>query len=367
MSGQIKQVAESLWGQYAANINHGFIDKIVVDPMVANAIGQAGLNLIVERYEFVLHLQDCTQKYSQNSRAMVQAPITMTGGGPGAISIYPTHKAVGRKAVTAVEPIINKKDKVARPPNAFILYRQFHHNKIVAQHPKLHNNQISIILGKQWQNEKTEVKALFKDMAEDIKRKHLSAHPDYQYQPRKPAEKKRRMTRHKAGLKTVAGVSCNSGDVAITDPTFDKTSTGNAVFTLGDDMIDENALMTMINSHNEDVLSSSAPYNSIAPAFFHETPGEVQDDVNFYGNTINFDDYFKEQYGIEALLPAEQVAVDAITGRTLKERENLYDQHITKLQHAELVRQNTNLAKYSHLWSDEVGGKDDFEAAVASV
>ncbi|KAL9023544.1 MAG: hypothetical protein Q9196_007139 [Gyalolechia fulgens] len=125
MPAQIMQVAEHLWDQYAENINHGFIDKIVVDPMVANAIGQAGLNLIVERYE-----------------AMIQAPVKMNGGGPGHINIYPTFKPIGRRGVAAVEPAINKKDKVARPPNAFILYRQFHHGKIVAQHPELHNNQI---------------------------------------------------------------------------------------------------------------------------------------------------------------------------------------------------------------------------------
>ncbi|KAL9023543.1 MAG: hypothetical protein Q9196_007138, partial [Gyalolechia fulgens] len=141
-------------------------------------------------------------------------------------------------------------------------------------------------------------------MAEDIKKKHLSAHPDYQYQPRKPAEKKRRMTRRKAEeLTTVADVSAK----------FDTTPTGNAVFTLGDDMIDENALMAMIDNHNADVSSFSAPYNDTAPALFHETPGEVQDDVNFYGNAINFDDLFRKEYGVEALLPAEQVAVDAIT------------------------------------------------------
>ncbi|KAL9006140.1 MAG: hypothetical protein Q9188_001109 [Gyalolechia gomerana] len=338
MPAPIMQVAENLWAQYAANINHGFIDRIVVDPMVANAIGQAGLNLIVERYE-----------------AMIQAPITMNGGGPGAINIYPTYKAIGRKAVTAVEPAINKKDKIARPPNAFILYRQFHHGKIVAQHPELHNNQISIILGKQWQHEKADVKTLFKNMAEDIKKKHLSAHPDYQYQPRKPAEKKRRMTRRKAeGLTTVADVSSNLEDVTKAVPTFDMTPTGNAVFTLGDDMIDENGLMAMIDSHNEDVSSSSAPYNDTAPAFFHETPGEVQDDVNFYGNTIDFDDYFREQYGIEALFPAEQVAVDAITGRTREERENLFDQQLNVLQHAELLRtQNATLGEWCTLWAPE--------------
>ena len=35
-----------------------------------------------------------------------------------------------------------KEDKIARPPNAFILYRQHHHPLVKASHPNLHNNQI---------------------------------------------------------------------------------------------------------------------------------------------------------------------------------------------------------------------------------
>ena len=38
----------------------------------------------------------------------------------------------------------------------------------------------------------------WKRKAEEVKVKHAKDHPDYQYQPRKPAEKKRRMTKRKA-------------------------------------------------------------------------------------------------------------------------------------------------------------------------
>jgi membrane-anchored protein YejM (alkaline phosphatase superfamily) len=34
------------------------------------------------------------------------------------------------------------KEKIPRPPNAFILYRKFHHPSIVAQHPGIHNNAV---------------------------------------------------------------------------------------------------------------------------------------------------------------------------------------------------------------------------------
>lgn len=53
-------------------------------------------------------------------------------------------------------------------------------------------------LGRQWKNEDEQTKDSYKTKAEEAKRKHLQDHPEYQYQPRKPSEKKRRMTKRKA-------------------------------------------------------------------------------------------------------------------------------------------------------------------------
>lgn len=38
--------------------------------------------------------------------------------------------------------VADKKTKVPRPPNAFILYRQHHHPLVKAEFPDMHNNQI---------------------------------------------------------------------------------------------------------------------------------------------------------------------------------------------------------------------------------
>ncbi|KAL4860448.1 hypothetical protein BDV12DRAFT_205047 [Aspergillus spectabilis] len=91
-----------------------------------------------------------------------------------------------------------KPTKIPRPPNAFILYRQRHHPRVKETYPDLSNNEISVILGKQWRAEPEEVKLHFKNLAEEFKKKHAEEHPDYQYTPRKPSEKKRR------------GISCPS-------------------------------------------------------------------------------------------------------------------------------------------------------------
>jgi hypothetical protein len=49
-----------------------------------------------------------------------------------------------------------------------------------------------------WEAEDQHVKQLYKAKAEAEKATHLRRYPNYQYQPRKPAEKKRRMTKKKA-------------------------------------------------------------------------------------------------------------------------------------------------------------------------
>ncbi|OJJ78305.1 hypothetical protein ASPBRDRAFT_167991 [Aspergillus brasiliensis CBS 101740] len=101
-------------------------------------------------------------------------------------SITAHMKKHGRPSVTV------KAAKVPRPPNAFILYRQHHHPKLKEAHPNLSNNEISVILGKQWKAESEDIRVEFKALADELKRKHAEAHPDYQYTPRKPSEKKRR-------------------------------------------------------------------------------------------------------------------------------------------------------------------------------
>jgi hypothetical protein len=49
-----------------------------------------------------------------------------------------------------------------------------------------------------WKAESEEVRAHWKATAEQVKEEHLKQHPGYSYQPRKPSEKKRRMTKRKA-------------------------------------------------------------------------------------------------------------------------------------------------------------------------
>lgn len=54
-----------------------------------------------------------------------------------------------------------------------------------------------------WQAETANARSYFKQLAEEEKEEHLRLHPDYRYQPRKPSEKKRRISKKKAGAAVV--------------------------------------------------------------------------------------------------------------------------------------------------------------------
>ena len=98
-----------------------------------------------------------------------------------------------------------------RPPNAFILYRTDRHPILKQADPSLHNNDISRKVGKEWKQVPGAVHAAYKARAERIKKQHAIDHPGYQYAPRKPGDKKRRMTKKKLAR---MGRESSTNDVA---------------------------------------------------------------------------------------------------------------------------------------------------------
>ncbi|KAJ5801336.1 High mobility group superfamily [Penicillium psychrosexuale] len=103
--------------------------------------------------------------------------------------------------------------KVPRPPNCFILYRQANHHLVKDANPGVSNNEISRILGARWNNESSEIREQFTRLADDLKREHAIKHPDYQYAPRRPSERKRRTPRTRASCLPVAQEDSNYVDV----------------------------------------------------------------------------------------------------------------------------------------------------------
>lgn len=107
-------------------------------------------------------------------------------------------------------------ERIPRPPNPFIIYRAAHHKTVADAHPEASNNEIcestflsyvliserfttvktdnstAKMIGRQWQNEKEEVRDTYRAKAAEIKAAFMAVHPDYKYSPRKSCEVKRR-------------------------------------------------------------------------------------------------------------------------------------------------------------------------------
>ncbi|KAF7186443.1 Mating-type protein a-1 [Pseudocercospora fuligena] len=67
-------------------------------------------------------------------------------------------------------------EEISRPKNAFMIYRLDLHATIAAQNPRMHNNDISKIIGVRWRVEKPHVIEAYKKRAEEEKRQHAIDH-----------------------------------------------------------------------------------------------------------------------------------------------------------------------------------------------
>jgi len=106
------------------------------------------------------------------------------------------------------------------------------------------------------------VKERYKVKAEDAKRQHLINHPDYQYQPRKPSEKKKRMTKNKIAKLAAAEAQANINDQQQLPDDFDP-------LTLLDDALEAAAAIT----EPAYIDTYSTPYTQSPPALSQQYGG----------------------------------------------------------------------------------------------
>ncbi|MCJ1323159.1 hypothetical protein MMC15_008513 [Xylographa vitiligo] len=314
----VPQVIDNVWIYVRNQINTGNVNNVRIPNNFKLVIGQQGLEVLASRF-----------------RALIQAPVSIIEEtATGVIRMYPTRNPQGRATASeALEPqtSVDKNDKIPRPPNAFILYRQAHHPVIKALYPEIHNNQISVIMGKQWAAEEPEKRQQFKSMADDIKEQHQRANPGYCYQPRKPTDKKRRMSKKKAAalasmaeaLTSASTTSLNtittsaSGTMSTTNVNpaslpvpipanvagqgvklsasaqeLQKTTYGNFVLTLGDEDMDDNQLLNLLESYNKTIPSPLPPHleriTKTPAVIYSERSEENQNETNFFDAGLDF-------------------------------------------------------------------------------
>ena len=180
------------------------------------------------------------------------------------------------------------------------------------------------------------MKAYYIDMANKVKARHLLLHPDYQYKPRKPGEKKRRVTRRKnpASANAVHSESASSdkpaansvevpsSEVVLPVPEVPKNSAGNAMLELGDEDLDDETFEKMVDEYNKSVSTQPSHVNTViaeattTPVIYSESSEDAQNDSNFYlaqqwynpfepSGLAGLDSIFDEPSGYEDLLAAE--------------------------------------------------------------
>lgn len=149
---------------------HNASKVCAVDAIAWNALGQNDQQLIIKIFDEITRLQ-CIAVRDISS---------------------PSRLYVGPEKVLQLVDVLVANIKLPRPPNPFIIYRTERHQTVKEANPDAKNNDISKILGRQWQMEPEEVRDAYKKKSEDIKEEFMRLYPDYKYQPRKSSEVKRR-------------------------------------------------------------------------------------------------------------------------------------------------------------------------------
>ncbi|CAH3117421.1 transcription factor Sox-14 [Pocillopora verrucosa] len=78
---------------------------------------------------------------------------------------------------------------IKRPMNAFMVWSKEKRKAMAKENPKMHNSEISKVLGAQWKLMKDQDKRIYQEEAKRLQEKHSQEHPDYKYKPRRRKQK----------------------------------------------------------------------------------------------------------------------------------------------------------------------------------
>ncbi|KAK4139336.1 mat a-1 [Dichotomopilus funicola] len=186
----IKFLGAKYWNHFAIQLGHWNTMKVVIMDEEMFRLIPTAVKIEIAREmtkyleEPVMYARDC-----DNKSVWILGPIRI---------MHPDTTVVGNVPVwDPKKKLVPPPDlkKLPRPQNAYILYRKDMQNKVKADNPNLHNNEISILTGAMWKSETPEVRAKYHHKAAEIKAEFMLNNPDYRYTPRRPSEIRRRVIR----------------------------------------------------------------------------------------------------------------------------------------------------------------------------
>lgn len=176
------------------------------------------------------------------------------------------------------------------------------------------------MLGKQWKAESDNVRAHYKALADEQKQKHAEEHPDYQYAPRRPCERKRRASSRQyakhSKAAAEAGVAAASAKSYSQDQSFNQGHSHSQMIAESPTSMTSAVTLSSVSTPGMQAGDSNMG-RDLSGLNVYLGPNDLQDE-RFNFDTVSFDAIVQQlrngqnqEFMFQPLEPAEQAAVDS--------------------------------------------------------